>query len=54
VQQVRQYAESDNLVLLTVVLEFYYVVALVAINNKQPVRPSRGRLYIGVKVLKLR
>jgi hypothetical protein len=25
-----------------------------AINNKQPVRPSRGRLCIGVEVLKLR
>jgi hypothetical protein len=25
-----------------------------AVNNKQPIRPSRGRLYIGVKVLKPR
>jgi hypothetical protein len=29
-------------------------VALIAVNNKQPIRSSRDCLYIGVKVLKLR
>jgi Holliday junction resolvase RusA-like endonuclease len=48
------HAESNNLVLLAVVLEFYRAVALVAVNNKQPICPSRGRLRMSVEVLKPR
>ena len=29
-------------------------MALIAVNNKQPVRPSRGRLRISVEMLKPR
>jgi hypothetical protein len=29
-------------------------VALIAVDNKQPVRPSRGRLCMGVEVLQPR
>jgi hypothetical protein len=34
VKRVRRYIESNNLTLLTVMLEFKRVVALVAVNNK--------------------
>jgi hypothetical protein len=33
-QQVKRYIESNNLILLVVLLEFKQVIALVAINNK--------------------
>jgi Holliday junction resolvase RusA-like endonuclease len=48
------HAESNNLVLLAVVLEFYQAVALMAVDNEQPICPSRGRLRMSVKVLKPR
>ena len=34
-------------------LEFKRIVALIAINNKQPIRPNSMLLCMGVKVLKL-
>jgi len=45
---VRWHAESDNLVLLAVVLEIKRAMALVAVNNKQPVRSYR--LCMRIKV----
>jgi hypothetical protein len=48
------HTESDNLILLAVVLEFYQAVALIAVDNEQPICPSRGCLRISVEVLKPR
>jgi hypothetical protein len=51
VQQVRRHAESNNLVILIVLLEFKRVVALIAINNKQLICANNPPLYILIKVL---
>jgi hypothetical protein len=51
VQQVRRHAESNNLVLLAVLLEFKQVVALVAINNKQIIASYSPSLCVCIKVL---
>jgi hypothetical protein len=48
---VRRHAESDNLILLTVLLEFKRVVALVAVNNKQTIVSYSPLLCVSVKVL---
>jgi hypothetical protein len=48
---VRRHVESNNLILLIVLLEIERVVALVAINNKQSYSSKSTLLYIGVKVL---
>jgi hypothetical protein len=48
---VRWHIESDNLVLLVVVLESKRVIALVAVNNEQPIRSYSLRMRI--KVFKL-
>jgi hypothetical protein len=45
------HAESNNLVLLAMVRENYRAVALVAVDDKQPVDASRGRLRMAVEVL---
>jgi hypothetical protein len=45
------YAESNNFILQAVVLEFYRGVALMAVDNEQPMCPSRGRLRMGVEVV---
>jgi hypothetical protein len=50
---VRRHAESDNLIILTVLLEFKRFVALIAVNNKQPMRTNNSSLYILIKVLQL-
>jgi hypothetical protein len=54
VQQVSRHAEGNNLIILTVLLEFKRVVALITINNKQAVATNNPPLYMRVKVLQLR
>jgi hypothetical protein len=51
VRRVRRHAESDNLVILAVLLEFKRVIALIAINNKQLMCANNPSLYILIKVL---
>jgi hypothetical protein len=51
VQQVRKHAESNNLVLLAVLLEFKQVVALIAVNNKQIIAFYSPPLCVHIKVL---
>ena len=48
----RRHVESYYLVLFTIILEFKRTVALIAINNKQPIHPNSMLLCMGVKVLK--
>jgi hypothetical protein len=48
---VRRHAESNNLVILAVLLEFKRFVALMAVNNKQLMRANNSSLYILIKVL---
>lgn len=45
-----RHAEGDNLLLLADRLEFKRVVALVAVDNQQPMRPHRTRLRMLVEV----
>ena len=52
-RQVRRHAESNNLILLTVLLEFEQIIALVAINNKQTIAPYSPPLSVRIKVLQL-
>jgi hypothetical protein len=47
----RRHAESDNLVLLAVLLEFERVVALVAIDNKQTILSNSRPLCMPIEVL---
>jgi hypothetical protein len=51
VQQVGRHAESDNLVLLTVLLEIKQVIALIAVNNKQPMSAYNSLFCMLIKVL---
>jgi hypothetical protein len=51
VRQVRRHAESDNLVILAVLLEIKRVVALIAVNNKQLISAYNSPLCMLVKVL---
>jgi hypothetical protein len=51
VQQVRRYIESNNVILLVVLLEFKRGVAIIAINYKQLVRANSALLYMLIKVL---
>jgi hypothetical protein len=48
---VRRHAESNNLVILIVLLEFKRFVALIAVNNKQPIGANNSSLYMLIKVL---
>jgi hypothetical protein len=48
---VRWHAEGKDLVFKAVVLEILVKVALMAVQNKQPVRPYLARLCMRVKVL---
>ena len=50
-RQVRRHVESDNLILLAVLLEFKRVMALVAINNKQTIASYSPPLCVRIKVL---
>jgi hypothetical protein len=49
-RRVRRHAESNNLVLLTVLLEFERVVALVAVDKEQLILPNSASLCMRVKV----
>jgi hypothetical protein len=51
VQQVRRHAESNNLIILVVLLEFKQVIALIAINNEQLICANNSPLYMLIKVL---
>jgi hypothetical protein len=53
VRRVRRHAESNNLVILAVLLEFKRVIALIAINNKQLMYANNSSLYMLIKVLQL-
>jgi hypothetical protein len=48
---VRRHTDSNNLVLLIVLLECEQVVALMAVNNKEPISAYNPSLYILIKVL---
>jgi hypothetical protein len=48
---VRRHADSDNLVLLTVLLECERVVALMAVDNEEPMSAYNPLLYMLIKVL---
>jgi hypothetical protein len=48
---VRRHADSNNLVLLIVLLECERVVALIAVNNKEPISAYNPPLCILIKVL---
>jgi hypothetical protein len=50
---VRWHAEDEDLVFKAVVLEILVEMALVAIQNKQPVHPHLARLCMRVKMLQL-
>jgi hypothetical protein len=50
-QRVGRHAESNDIVLLTVLLEFERVVALIAVKYKQSVRANSASLCMRVKVL---
>jgi hypothetical protein len=47
----RQHTEGNDLVFKAVVLELLVKVALIAVQNKQPVPPHLTRLCMPVKVL---
>jgi hypothetical protein len=48
---VQRYIDSNNLILLIVLLECKRVIALIAINYKQLVAANYPLLYILIKVL---
>jgi hypothetical protein len=48
---VRRHADSDNLVILAVLLEFERVVALMAVNNEEPMSAYNPPLCMLIKVL---
>ncbi|KAF1925168.1 uncharacterized protein M421DRAFT_70733, partial [Didymella exigua CBS 183.55] len=48
---VRRHADSDNLVLLAVLLEIERVVALMAVNNEEPISAYNPPLCILIKVI---
>jgi hypothetical protein len=48
---VRRHVDSNNLILLIVLLECERVVALIAVNNKKPISAYNPLLYILIKVL---
>ncbi len=49
----RGHVECDDVVLLAMELEFGRVVALVAVENQQPISAFRTRCCIAVEVLDL-
>jgi hypothetical protein len=48
---VQRHIESNNLILLIVLLEIKQVIALIAVNNKQLVSAYNPPLYMLIKVL---
>jgi hypothetical protein len=53
VRQVERHVESDNLILLTVLLEIKQVIALIAVDNKQLISAYNSPFYMLIKVLQL-
>ena len=53
VRGVRRHTEGDNLALLTEILEFERLMALVAVDNQQPIASYSSSLCVLNKVLKL-
>ena len=47
----QRYTDSNNLVILAVLLEFKQVVALIAVNNKQLISAYNLTLCMLIKVL---
>ena len=47
----RRHAERDDVVLLAIVLEFGRVVALVAVEDQQPISAFRTRCCMEIEVL---
>ena len=50
-RRVRRYIEYNNIRLLVVGFEFFEIVAIIAIKNKQLIFTLRMRYYIEIKVL---
>jgi hypothetical protein len=48
---VRRHIDSNNLILLIVLLEYKRVVALIAVNNKELISAYNSLLYMLIKVL---
>jgi hypothetical protein len=48
---VQRHIDSNNLILLTVLLEIKQVVALIAVNNKELISAYNPPLYMLIKVL---
>jgi hypothetical protein len=48
---VRRYIDSNNFILLIVLLEYERVIALIAVNNKKLISAYNSSLYILIKVL---
>jgi hypothetical protein len=48
---VRRHAESNNLIILIVLLEIDRVIALIAVNNKQTIPSYSASLCMPIKVL---
>jgi hypothetical protein len=48
---VQRYIDSNNLILLIVLLEYKQVIALIAVNNKELISIYNSLLYILIKVL---
>jgi hypothetical protein len=50
-RRVERHAESNNLILLIVLLEIKRVVALIAVDNKQLISAYNSPFYMLIKVL---
>jgi hypothetical protein len=48
---VHKHKDSNNIIILTVLLEIKRVIALIAINNKQSISTNYSSFYILIKVL---
>jgi hypothetical protein len=48
---VRRHIDSNNLILLTVLLEYKQVIALIAVDNKKLISAYNPPLYMLIKVL---
>ena len=49
----RRHVECDNIILLAVSLEFFRVVAIITVKDKQPIFTLRTRYYMEIEVLNL-
>jgi hypothetical protein len=48
---VQRHVDSNNLILLIVLLEYKRVIALIAVNNKKLISIYNSSLYMLIKVL---